>query len=88
MEHDLEIGKKSEIDTFGFWANLGLKIDFHKSELYCFGEAQDHTQLYAELFGCNHGEFPIRYLGILIHFWRLKKCWIEIFWGKITAVFI
>jgi hypothetical protein len=29
--------------------------------------------LYAELFGCNQGEFPIRYLGIPIHFWRLTN---------------
>jgi hypothetical protein len=41
--------------------------------LYCFGEAQDHAQLYEELFGCNQGDFPIRYLVILIHFWRLTN---------------
>jgi hypothetical protein len=29
--------------------------------------------LYAELFGCNQDEFPVRYLGILIHFWRLTN---------------
>jgi hypothetical protein len=50
MEHDLE----------AFEQLSGLKINFHKSELYCFGEAQDQAQLYAELFGCNHDEFPIR----------------------------
>jgi hypothetical protein len=29
--------------------------------------------LYAELFGCNEGEFPIRYLGIPIYFRRLTN---------------
>jgi hypothetical protein len=35
-----------------------LKINFHKSELFCFGEAQDSAALYAELFGCGQGQFP------------------------------
>jgi hypothetical protein len=51
----------------------GLKINFHKSELFCFGEALDHAHLYAELFGCNQGQFLVRYLGIPIHFWRLTN---------------
>jgi hypothetical protein len=50
-----------------------LKINFHKTELYCFGEAKDQAQEYAELFGCNQGEFPIRYLEIPIHFRRLTN---------------
>jgi hypothetical protein len=50
---------------------LGLKINFHKSELFCFSEAQDDATLYAKLFGCGQGQFPIRYLGIPIHYRRL-----------------
>jgi hypothetical protein len=50
-----------------------LKINFHKSDLFCFGEALDHVHSYAELFGCNQGQFPIRYLGIPICFWRLTN---------------
>jgi mannosylglycoprotein endo-beta-mannosidase len=50
---------------------LGLKINLHKSELFCFGKAQDETSLYADLFGCGQGQFPIRYLGIPIHYRRL-----------------
>jgi hypothetical protein len=73
MEHDLEKAKKLKLIFSAFELLSGLKINFHKSELYCFGEAQDHTQLYPELFGCNQGEFPIRYLGIPIHFRRLTN---------------
>jgi hypothetical protein len=39
---------------------LRLKINFHKSELFYFGEAQDETQAYAKFFGCSQGQFPIR----------------------------
>jgi hypothetical protein len=48
----------------------GLKINFHKSELFCFGDAKDGTHLNAELFGCGLGCFPISYLGIPIHYRR------------------
>jgi hypothetical protein len=50
---------------------LGLKINFHKSELFCFGESQESAALYAELLGYGQGQFPIRYLGILIYYRRL-----------------
>jgi hypothetical protein len=50
---------------------LGLKINFHKSEFYCFGEAQDEANLYVDLLGCGQGQFLIRYLEIPIHHQRL-----------------
>jgi hypothetical protein len=51
----------------------GLKINFHKSELFCFGEAQDVADQYAEMFGCVSGDFPLKYLGIPIHFRKLSN---------------
>ena len=41
--------------------------------MFCFGEALDHSAEYAELFGCEQGQFPIRYLGIPIHYRRLTN---------------
>jgi hypothetical protein len=73
MEHDLEKAKNLKLILSAFEQLPGLKINFHKSELYCFGEAKDQDQEYAELFGCNQGEFPIRYLGIPIQFRRLTN---------------
>jgi hypothetical protein len=29
----------------------GLKINYHKSELFCFGDAKDHELQYKQLFG-------------------------------------
>jgi hypothetical protein len=43
---------------------LGLKINFHKSELFCFGNTKERVAEYVRLFGCKEGEFPSRYLGI------------------------
>jgi hypothetical protein len=46
---------------------VGLKINFHKSELFCYGEAKQRENLYTELFGCDFGHYPFRYLGIPMH---------------------
>jgi hypothetical protein len=55
MEHDLEKAKNLKPILSAFEQLSGFKINFHKSELFCFSETQDYTQLYAELFGCNQG---------------------------------
>jgi hypothetical protein len=46
MEHELEKAKKSEIDSFSF-QDIRPKINFHKSEFFCFGEAQNEVNSYA-----------------------------------------
>jgi hypothetical protein len=51
----------------------GLKINFHKSELFCFRNAQDHLDQYVRLFGCKSDNFPIWYLGISICFRKLRN---------------
>ena len=57
----------------------GLKINFHKSEIFCFGEAKNYENHYMELFGCNSDNFPIKYLGILIHYRKLSNNdWVRI----------
>jgi hypothetical protein len=71
MEYDLEKARNLKLILAAFEQLSSLKINFHKSELFCFNEAQDSAVLYAELFGCGQGQFPIRYLGIPIHYQRL-----------------
>jgi hypothetical protein len=51
----------------------GLKINFHKSELLCFGDAQDSLDTYLVLFCCKLGDLPLNYLGIPIHYKRLQN---------------
>jgi hypothetical protein len=64
IEDDLEKAKGLKLVLTAFEKLSGLKINFHKSELFCFGEAKDKTEEYVQLFGCKEGEFPFRYLGI------------------------
>jgi hypothetical protein len=73
MENNLEKALNMKLILYFFEQLLGLKINFHKSELYCFGQAKDLEESYKELFGYESGSFPLKYLGILIHFRRLKN---------------
>jgi hypothetical protein len=71
MEHDLEKAQNLKLILSAFEQLSGFKINFHKSELFCYGEAQDDVSAYTNLFGCGQGQFPMRYLGISIHYRRL-----------------
>jgi hypothetical protein len=55
VEHDLEKARNLKLISAAFEQLSGLKINFHKSELFYFGEAQDSTAEYADLFGCGQG---------------------------------
>jgi hypothetical protein len=50
-----------------------FKINFHKSEVFCFSKAKQDEQSYINLFECEAGSFPFRYLRIPIHFRKLKN---------------
>ena len=73
MDHDLEKARNLKLVLSAFEQLSGFKTNFHKTELFCFGEAQDEAHMYAELFGCGLGQFPITYLGIPIHYRRLTN---------------
>ena len=73
MEHDIEKARNLKLIILGFEKLSGPKINFHKSKLFCFGEAQDKANHYVELFGCGLGQFPIMYLGIPIHYRRFTN---------------
>jgi hypothetical protein len=51
----------------------GLKINFHKSELFCYGLAKDFGKNYSHIFGCGISSFPFKYLGIPMTSRRLRK---------------
>jgi hypothetical protein len=61
MEHDLEKARNLKLIFLAFEQLSGLKINFHKSELFCFGEARDAGSQYADLFvvGKANSQFGI-----------------------------
>jgi hypothetical protein len=71
MDNDLERAKNMKLLLCAFERLSGLKINFHKSELFCYGAAKGNQFEYAQIFGCGLGSFPFRYLGILMHHRKL-----------------
>jgi hypothetical protein len=88
MEDDLEQAKNMKFLLCAFEKLYGLKINFHKSEWFCYGEAEKEGQ-YTELFGCGLGKYPFRYLGIPMHQKRISnadwKVIEEIFEKKLSS---
>jgi hypothetical protein len=83
MDHDLEKARNMKLLLCAFEQLSGLKINFHKSEIFCFGAAQESLPQYIELFGCNQGAFLMRYLGIPIYYRRLSNA----YWKRVEERF-
>jgi hypothetical protein len=64
LDDDLEKARGLRLVLSAFEKLSSLKINFHKSELFCFGDTKERVAEYVRLFGCKEGEFPFRYLGI------------------------
>jgi hypothetical protein len=73
MEHNIEKARNIKLLLSAFEKMSGLKINYHKSELFCFGQAKDEESQYEQLFRCQIGSYPFRYLGIPMHFRRLRN---------------
>jgi hypothetical protein len=52
MGHDFEEARNLKLILSGFELS-DLKINFHKSELFCFDESQDEVNVYVDLCGCG-----------------------------------
>jgi hypothetical protein len=72
MVHDFEKAVNMKMLLCAFEQLSRLKINFHKSEVYCFGEAKTQEHQYAQLFGCRKGDYPFRYLGLPMHYRKLS----------------
>jgi hypothetical protein len=51
----------------------GLKINFHKSELFCYELAKEYELQFSHLFSCGIGTLPFKYLVIPMIHRRLRN---------------
>src|SRR6266540_4642157 len=71
MDNDLDQAKKLLLCAFEQLS--GLKINFHKSDLFCYGSARESQVELSQIFGCDVGSLPFRYLGIPMWHKRLRN---------------
>jgi hypothetical protein len=55
MDHNFEQAADMKLLLAAFEQLPGLKINYHKSELFYFGGVKDHELQYEQLFGCKKG---------------------------------
>jgi hypothetical protein len=58
LEDDLENARNVKYILCLFEQISGLKINFHKSEIFCLGDAKERAQRYSEIFTCPTAELP------------------------------
>jgi hypothetical protein len=76
IDNDIERDKNIKLLFCAFEQLSGLKINFHKSEMFCYGAARARQLEYTLIFGCDLGSYPFRYLGIPMHHRKLmNKDW-------------
>ncbi|WVZ95111.1 hypothetical protein U9M48_040913 [Paspalum notatum var. saurae] len=73
LDHNLEMARNMKALLCVFEKLFGLKINFYKSEIFCFGQAKECENDCSELFGCRVGTFPFRYLGLPMHYKKLRN---------------
>lgn len=73
IEDDLEKARNLKYVLCVFEQLSGLKINFHKSEIFCLGEAKEKVQEYKEIFSCKEVYLPLRYLGLPVDDKRLSN---------------
>jgi hypothetical protein len=61
MDHNIDQAWNIKLFLSTFEQMSGLKINFHESEIFCFGQAKEEERQYEQLFGCQVGSylFPI-----------------------------
>jgi hypothetical protein len=51
----------------------GMKINYHKSELMAINLTSEEIKPFLEIFQCVAGKFPMKYLGVPLHFEKLRR---------------
>jgi hypothetical protein len=51
----------------------GMRINYHKSDLFTINLPEAYAKEFAHVFCCNLGSFPFKYLGVPLNFAKLRK---------------
>jgi hypothetical protein len=73
LDHDMERANNLKLLLCAFEHLSRLKINFYKSEIFCFGEAKEAHDDYSNIFGCQGGKYSIKYLKIPMHHKKLSN---------------
>ena len=72
LKHDLSGAIHMKLLLYLFEMLAGLKINFNMSEILMINDDESWGTQYADIFNCQVGLFPIKYLGVPVNPSRLK----------------
>ena len=72
LEHDVDKAVNLKLLLYIFELMSGLKVNYQKSEIFTVGGDESTLKYYAELFNCDVGSFPIKYLGMPVSYSTLR----------------
>jgi hypothetical protein len=77
LDNDVEKAKNLRKTLVCFEQVSGMRINYSKSELIPINMDQAEAQPFVDVFSCNSGVFPIKYLGIPLHYEKLSRADIQ-----------
>lgn len=72
LEHDVDKAVNLKLLLYIFELMSGLKVNYQKNEIFTVGGDESTLKYYAELFNCDVGSFPIKYLGMPVSYSTLR----------------
>jgi len=72
LKDDIVVARNMKLLLYLYEVMSGLKINFAKSEIIMINGDNDKHLVYADLFNCQTGMFPIKYLGVPVRKKRKK----------------
>jgi hypothetical protein len=63
LKHDVEGTRNMKLLLYMYEMMAGLKINFNKSEVVMINDDDNWGSLYVDIFNCQVGSFPVKYLG-------------------------
>jgi hypothetical protein len=81
LKHNVEGARNMKLLLYLYELMAGLKINFSKSEVITINDEEGWDRKYVELFNCEVGTFPIKYLGVPVSPSRLHVS----DWGPLTS---
>ena len=73
LKDDLDMANNMKWILLCYEQMTGMRINFDKSDLLTIGLEDSRINEYAKIFCCKKGEFPIKYLGVPLHYSNLRK---------------
>jgi len=73
LENDLEKASNMKWLLVCFEQMSRMKINYDKSDLLTIGLDEDSTNAFAKILCCKISDFPIKYLGVPLHYSKLRE---------------